>query len=76
MTNETKYKVKHTHGLTETFSTLEEALESFKEIYGADIETGGEIELGRVLVWRNYTDAEFAEDTSLGSVASIKEVLS
>lgn len=64
-------KVKHSHGQTDTFEDLDEALAGLREVYGDEIETEGRLSEGRVLVWRDAQDA--ANDDGRRTCASITE---
>lgn len=67
------FRVVHSHGLTETVDTYEQAEELVRAVYGADAAIGhdGDISEGgeSTLCWRTADDAE--NDDGVRSVAKI-----
>jgi hypothetical protein len=61
--------IKHTHGITETAADLDEAMARLEAVYGDEIETEGDIDEGRVLVWRDEESAK--DDPGARAVASL-----
>lgn len=71
--------VRHSHGLTETFSTLDDAMRALEDIYGDEIVTaiydGGDLtdvddlRHGRALVWSD--EASSVDDDGARAVASV-----
>ncbi len=62
-------KIKHTHGITETAADLDEAMAMLEAVYGDEIETEGDIDEGRVLVWADKASAR--DDDGSRAVASL-----
>lgn len=77
----TTYRVKHSHGLTETFVTFAAAITALRSIHGEDlyaVDPSGhectdsddpDLSLGRVLVWTDESASE--GDSGVRAVASI-----
>ena len=65
-------KVKHSHGLTETYDDYGLAITALERIYGDKIETEGDLEHGIVLVWRDRESS--LDDDGARSVARIWEI--
>ena len=71
--------IRHSHGLTESFSSLDEAMAALESIYGDDIVTaiydGGDLRdvddlrYGRALVWSD--EASSIDDDGARAVASV-----
>ena len=77
MSNEqSSWKVQHSHGLTERYTSYDDAVDALREVYGEDIEVvATEYELlsedcARALVWQD--EAAARNDDGSRAVASIR----
>jgi hypothetical protein len=73
---QSSWKVQHSHGLTERYTSYDDAVDALREVYGEDIEVEGtEHELltdhcARALVWQDEESAR--NDDGSRAVASIR----